>query len=61
MINTAEPMALTKNLFIRRMLFEEKQHLGDCGLTLEVWHQRSHPNLPVLQLTIIRRINNEKK
>jgi len=42
---------------IRRLLFEEKQHLGDCRLTGRF--AQSQTSLPVLQSSIIRRKNNE--
>ena len=56
--NESEPaMNARSYLNFRRLLFEEKQHLGDCGLTGRFAPIQSPPNLPALQSTIIRRIN----
>ena len=56
--NEPEPaMYFRSYLNFRRLLFEEKQHLGDCGLTGRFAPIQSQPNLPALQSTIIRRIN----
>ena len=56
--NESEPAVNFRSyLNFRRLLFDEKQHLGDCGLTGRFAPIQSPPNLPALQSTIIRRIN----
>ena len=56
--NESEPAVNARSyLNFRRLLFDEKQHLGDCGLAGRFAPIQSQPNLPALQSTIIRRIN----
>ena len=56
----ANPMWTGSKLILRRLLFEEKQHFGDCMLTGRLAKNTITQNLPMLQSTIIGEIYNKK-